>query len=117
MGYKPKANEVLYYSRTGGFAGVCDELFIFSNNSYELTNCRQEAANKTGYLTQDESAEFQKLIKNKGRVIKKWDDAQAGITDGFIEEIHFFGTGNDNKDNADQTTEFAKRILEKTIIK
>lgn len=111
---RPETKIILDYENSGGFAGVCNHLKIFSDYRFFYEDaCR--AKKKDGELNKEEASTLNNLIKQFGVVNKEWDDyKERGIVDGFAGQLKFYGENQRNPNqNQEQIGELAQNIIKR----
>lgn len=119
---RPETKIILNYKNSGGFAGVCDHLQVFSDYHflYEDT-CRARFDNKyrmSGELSKEEVLTLTSLVKQFGIVNREWDDyKERGMVDGFAGQLKFYGENQKNpSQNQEQIGEFAQNIIKRVQV-
>jgi len=83
----------LSWIRTGGFAGVCQNLSVYSTGSYWLRDCKTDVVLAQGVLPEEQQTYLSELFKRYGSF--EWKPMpSANSADMFIDQIRFYGTGS-----------------------
>ena len=85
---------LLTWQRSGGIAGICEQLEIMSDNSFSLSDCAG-AILAQGALPEADAAEITKYIEQY--VVTDWFSKQpAGAADMFNDHFILYGMGESN---------------------
>ena len=83
----------LSWTRTGGFAGVCQILNVYSMGTYWLRDCKSDEIVAQGVLSEGQQTYLNQLFERFGSF--EWKPIPpAGSADMFIDQIRFYGTGS-----------------------
>lgn len=82
----------LSWSRSGGFAGVCQTLTVYSLGNYWMWDCKQGKLLAQGVLPENFRTYLSGLME--GYQSFEWKPMPpAGSADMFVDQIRFYGTG------------------------
>jgi hypothetical protein len=84
----------LSWTRSGGFAGVCQSLTIYSTGNYSLSDCITLQILSQGVLPEAQLMYLSGLWRQYATF--EWNQAiPAGAADMFSDQIKFYGTGSE----------------------
>jgi hypothetical protein len=83
----------LSWTRTGGIAGVCQNLSVYSTGAYWLRDCKTVKVVAQGVLAEAQFTYLSGLFNQYGSF--GWSPTpQAGSADMFVDQIQFYGAGS-----------------------
>lgn len=88
---QPPAGAVLEWSRSGGFAGFCDELRVWPSGRFEAASCKPDGKTRQGTLPRAEADKLERWLKAFGKL--KHDSRQTGVDDGMAVTLELRGSG------------------------
>lgn len=97
------ASGSLTWERTGGIAGLCQQLVIQADGSYELEDLCRFTPSQAGQLTQAQAAQLQSWLAAYRSFTWSTPD-QPGTADMFQIKMQFHGTGDASAPDAIQST-------------
>jgi len=87
-------NPVVVWERSGGFAGICQQLMVYSDAAYVLIDCVSQDTISQGILAEEEMGFIRGLQTKYGTVEWKFNPP-AGSADMFLDQYTLFGSGEE----------------------
>ena len=106
----------LAWERSGGIAGLCQQLVIQVDGTFVLSDTCRSAAPQTGRLTQAQAAQLRSWLGTYSSFVWSTPD-QPGTADMFQIKVEFQGSGNTSAPDAVQSmivqtvTEWASALM------
>jgi hypothetical protein len=91
----------LSWTRTGGFAGVCQTLSVYSTGSYWLKDCKTGQVLAQGVLSGEQQAYLNGLFEQYAPFEWKPKPMEV-VPDSFYDQIQFYGIGSQAMPEAEQ---------------
>ena len=91
----------LSWMRSGGFAGICQSLSVYSTGTYWLRNCKTDKVLAQGVLPEGQLTYLNELFERYASFV--WQPMPpAGSADMFNDQIMFYGSGSQAITEAEQ---------------
>jgi len=89
------------WTRTGGIAGICQELTVYFNGSYWLKDCKADKTLAQGMLPEGHLTYLSGLWERFGSF--EWNPMPpAGSADMFDDQMKFYGSGSETMPDEEQ---------------
>jgi hypothetical protein len=89
---QPVDSPVILWQRSGGIAGICQQLFLFHDGSYKLVNCTTGIVLQQGQLSNDQWKPFSDLLNQYSKF--RWEvTLPPNSADMFMDKYSFTGKG------------------------
>jgi hypothetical protein len=84
---------VIHWQRSGGFAGICQEMDVFADGHAVVTDCESNRMLGSGDLSEQDRQMLKEWLENYHQFSWKFNPPK-GSADMFLDEFTFFGVGD-----------------------